>query len=335
MKAVKFAKLWVIYFLLTFPLFYFVYKYGTPDLGLKDFFSYYKLYESWDIDGVDAPFNMRLLSSFIVYLLNKCGLHYDTVIAFDRFNMSRQVFFNAVFFNMLCVVTTCVLIYMIVERSQRYSLLSFCSGALYLLGFGTIFYELMPITDALSVLLFAWVLYYYLERSYLVIIPLLLLILQREYVFLALGLVALLDLWKYRNRYFLSVAILCVISFAIYIVLRKTVFYTPTYDHQASAGYFLESILKIQFPLLPYIKQTMMTINIFILYLLVVMYKKYHKMNIDSYNLLKIVLLFVQINVISFAAVFGNNTGRYFYILVPMIIYYLSIEIRPLLLKEE
>jgi hypothetical protein len=58
-------------------------------------------------------------------------------------------------------------------------------------------------------------------------------------------------------------------------------------------------------------------------------------MNIDAFDALKLFLLFVQINLISFAAVFGNNTGRYFYILVPLVIFCLVKEAKPLLKLNE
>jgi len=334
MKRTAFLKTWMVYALLTFPMFYFVYKYGTPNFGLKDFYDYYKLYSTWDIEHVEAPFNMRLLSSFCVYLLNKSGLHYETATAFDQIGLDKQVFFNAVLFNFLCVVTTSVVIFSTIRKHFNNILLSFCGGVLYLLGFGTLFYELMPITDALSVLLFSIVVYHYLKKSYLVIIPLLLLIIQREYVFLALGLVTLLDYWKFREKYYLHILLSCVAFFGIYFLLRKTLFYTPKYDHQASPAYFLESIFTLKFPIGPYLKQTLMTLNVFILYLVIVTYKKIKHQKIDTFSLVKLLLLFLQINVISFAAVFGNNTGRYFYILVPLVIVFLIREVEPLLREE-
>lgn len=299
--------------------------------GTNDFFSYYKLYQNWDFNNVEAPFNMRLLSSFFVYLLNKTGLHYDTACAFDQFQMDKQIFFNAVFFNYLCIVTTCVLLYHLIFKYFKNSLLAFVSGLIYLLGFGTLFYEFMPITDALSVLIFAIIFYFYLEKSYWLIFPLLLLIIQREYIFLALGLIALLDYWKYRVKYYVYVLVICIICFAIYFILRKTLFFTPRFDYQASPAFFLDSVFKLKFPLLPYLKQTAITLNVFILYLLVVCYKLFKKLELDKFNLLKLILLFLQINTISFAAVFGNNTGRYFYILIPLVIFQLVKEARPLI----
>ena len=73
-----------------------------------------------------------------------------------------------------------------------------------------------------------------------------------------------------------------------------------------------------------------MTLNIFIVYVLVVIYKKWKRLEIDQFNLLKLGLLFLQINIISFVAVFGNNTGRHFYILIPLVIFQLIKELNPI-----
>lgn len=323
LKSTTSLKLWIIYALLAFPSFYFVYKFGDPNFGTRDFFDYYKLYKDWDIDNVDAPFNMRLLSSFFVFLINKMGIYYNTYISFNQPPYDQHVFFSAIFFNYLCVASTCVVLYQLLNKHFGNNLLAFIGGLIYLFGFGTLFYELMPITDALSILIFAIVLYYYLQKSMWIIAPLLLLIIQREYIFLAFGLISFVDYFKFKTTYYLKVLLICILSFGIYYILRKTLFYTPKYDHQASTSYFLESIVSLKFPLWPYIKQTLMTLNITVLYVLVVAYKKYKKLAIDKHGFLVIILLFLQINIISFAAVFGNNTGRYFFILVPIVIYQL------------
>ena len=100
---------WVAYILLSFPLFYFAYKFCLPDFGGEDFFSYYHLYKNWDFSKVDCPFNMRLVSAFFIYIMNAMGLHYDTKIVFTYFHpdLDQQVFFNAICFNYLCVMGTC------------------------------------------------------------------------------------------------------------------------------------------------------------------------------------------------------------------------------------
>ncbi len=335
MRTKGFIILFGLFSLLAFPLFYFVYKFGNPEYGTNDFFSYYKLYENWNIKDVDAPFNMRLLSSFFVYLMVKSGFFYDTATAFDQFGLNKHVFFNAVFFNYLCVVATCMVIFKTCLTYFKDHLLAFIGGLIYLLGFGTLFYELMPITDALSVLLFSILLMGYLSQRYWIVLPLFLLILQREYIFLALGLITLMDFYKFRIKYYAHMLVTCVFCFGVYFVLRKTLFYTPRYDHQASFCYFVDSIFTIKFPLMMYIRQTALTLNIFFIYIILFMYKTYKRMATNRFNFWKIVLLFLQINVISFAAVFGNNTGRYFYMLIPLVIFQLIGEVQPLISSIE
>ena len=326
---------WVIYLMLAFPMFYFVYKFGNPKFGANDFFDYYPMYRDLKINGVNAPFNMRLVSSFFVYLLNKMNLHYDTECIFDQFKLDKQVFFNAILFNYLCVVCTCTIIFRTIAKYFKNVLLAFISGMLYLLGFGTLFYEFMPITDSLSVLIFAISFSLYLSRNYFIVIPLLILILQREYILLAFGLIALLDYFKVKSKYYLYVMAICVVCLVIYYILRKTIFYTAYYDFQASPTFFITNFFTVKFPIVMYFRQLLLTLNVFILYLLVIFYKKMKNYPIDAFNLLKVILLFLQINLVTFAGGFGNNAGRIFYFVVPLIIFYLIKEVSPLIKSQE
>ena len=58
-------------------------------------------------------------------------------------------------------------------------------------------------------------------------------------------------------------------------------------------------------------------------------------MKFNSGAFVKFMLLFVQLIVVSFAAVLGNNAGRYFYILIPFVIFELAGEAQSLLIKPE
>ncbi len=319
-----------IYGLLAFPLFYFVYKFGDPEPLAHDFFQYYRLYKDWAIDNTNAPFNMRLVGSFIVHLFYQGGLHYDTITVFDKYQgwgFERDVFFCAVFFNYLCVVATGVYLFFILRRISSQPLLAFTGGLFYLLGFGTLFYELMPLTDACSVLLFTVTLHFYLRGSYYALIPLILLLFQREYVFLALGLMALMDYFPERKRYYLHVLFSCVVLMIGFIVLRKTIFYTSALDFQLSLSFVWKTMTGQPFPWLTYLKQLVMTLNIFIIYLAVVTYKWSRSLSIHRFELLKMVLLFLQVNLLSYAWALGTNVGRYFYIIVPVVIVSLVKEI--------
>ena len=323
--------IWILLFLLAFPLFYFVLKFGNPLFGTNDFFQYYNLYKDFDIAATDSPFNMRLISSFIIYCMYKSGLHYNTATAFDVFSLDKAVYFNAVLFNYLCVITTSTILFKIVYKIHNSYLWALISGVLYLLGFGTLFYEIMPITDALSVLLFTLAWQEYIQKNYKIFVWFIFLIFQREYIFLAFMLIAFCDYIKFKNNFFLHVLISSISAFIIYYVLRKTLFYTPTYNHQTDFTYFIKMFTELRFSIWIYFKQTLLTMNLSLLYLFILAYKYYFKIPFNRYFLFLFMLLFIQINIISFAAVFGNNTGRYFYILIPMFIIQIINETKPLI----
>ena len=326
----------LLYFALTaFPLFYFVYKYSSPYVGMIDFFDYYKLYERMDFHSADSPLNMRLLSSFFVYLLNSTGLSYNTVTQIDGAPFQKSIYFNAVFLNYIWVVFTCFLIYKLARKRNQSKILSLFVATLYLLGFGTIFYELMPLADALAVLLFALFLWFYSKRSHLVLIPLFLLVFQREYLLLAIGLLTLLDFLKFRNRYLLLNFFYCVLFFSVYVVLRKVYFETPRYAHHTSLSFLGSSIFTNHFPILPFIRQTLMTMNIGLIYFALVFYKMYRGISFQKHDFNIIVFLLMQVVLLAFLLALGNNTGRYFYMLLPLILLLIGDEVKVFLEPAE
>ena len=56
----------------------------------------------------------------------------------------------------------------------------------------------------------------YFQKNYWIFFPLILLILQREYIFMALGLIALIDWIKFKDKYFLAILIACTVCFGAY-----------------------------------------------------------------------------------------------------------------------
>lgn len=319
------------YLLLAFPLFYFVYKYSSPYIGMIDFFDYYKLYAGMDYKAADSPLNMRLLSSFFVYILNKSGFYYDTLTQIDNSPFEKSIYFNAIFLNYIWVCLTCVIIFFLARKRSHSVLLSFSIGLLYLLGFGTIFYELMPLADALGVLIFGVFLWFYHEKRQLVVIPIALLVIQREYLLLAIGLISFLDLLRFREKYYAYTLIYSVIFFVLYVILRKVFFETPRYSHHTDVGFMLGSFSKLHFPLLPFFRQTLMTMNVTVIYFLIILYKWYNKIHFEKFDLQKVLLLLVQAVVLAFLLALGNNTGRYFYMLLPLILLYIADEVKPIL----
>jgi hypothetical protein len=89
----------------------------------------------------------------------------------------------------------------------------------------------------------------------------------------------------------------------------------------------LKRLTSFNFPVWDFLKQTLMTLNIFIIYLAVVLYKKSRGLSIHRHNLVKITLLFLQVLLLSISGGHGTNAGRYFYIIVPVVIFFLVKEV--------
>jgi hypothetical protein len=325
-------RLLIVLLLLSYPLFYFSYKYTLPDMGGADYFHYLHLYEDWDIEHTEAPFNMRMLGSFGTYMMNKAGLHYDTETVFASVHpeLSQQTFFNALFFNYLCVLLTAFVVYKTLISSVKNAILAFIGSLIFLLGFGTVFFLLKPANDACGVLLIALGFHFYLRKSEWVYPVLLLCIFQREYALMVFGMVAAVDYFFERHRYFVTVLLASIMSFGLYYVLRKTIFYSPLHDGQTKPGFFLHSLLHPEIEWGPFIKQLVLSCNLLWLYVVVVAHKMWNGITYNKRFLAVVAVLFIQVVFMSIAAGFGNNTGRIFYFTVPLMVYFLLMESRDL-----
>lgn len=323
-------KVWVIYVLLAFPMFYFAYKFGVLLQGYKDAESYLKLYENLSSPDVEAPFNMRLISASIIHFMDKLGLMYYTECSIDAYpQFDKSLFFNNIFLNFFCISLTSFSLYRIFVKLGFNPIMSFLSGVLYLLGFGTLFYLMMPGPDALSVLIFTWIVYFYIQKSFWLIPLFSLLILQREYFFLSFMVISLMDFLKQKNKYYIYVFIINIACFLIYFALRKTIFHTHHWSHQTSPEFLLKTLFNSDLQLVPLIKQSLMTMNIYLIYIFIIIYKKMKGMSINSHYLLITLLMLAEITVLSYAATFGTNNGRYFYLNIPFFLYFMMLEIRP------
>ncbi len=338
----KYAALTLVFTLLAYPLFYYVLKYGTPEFGGKDVFSYVKLYDNWDYKNVDSPFNQRIVSSYAIFLIHKTGIHYTTEMAVTKSGIDPHVYFSAVLFNFLCVVATCLVLYRMVEKYLRAGpLFAFLAGLVFLFGFGTQAFLISALSDSLSVLLIAAILYSYLARSWWLLLFLLISVFQREYIFFVFGLIALIDWFANRKQidanraYFLKVLAANVFCFLIYYICRKTIFFTPRFEHQIDISRFISNIPESIQDIGAYIRQTFLTQNLVFLYLFVYAYKRMSGREVNNQFLLTVFLLLAQIVVLSLLVRLGNNTGRYFYMAIPVVIYYLMAEALPLVRELE
>jgi hypothetical protein len=329
------AAVLLVLLLLSYPLFYFSYKYTLPDMGGADYFHYLHLYESWDVANTEAPFNMRIIGSYGTYVFNKIGLHYntETVFATAHPELSQQTFFNALLFNYLCVLMSVFVIYRTARTSLDNALLAFIGSLVFLLGFGTVFFLLKPANDACGVLLIALGYHYYLRKSIWVYPILLLCVFQREYALMVFGMLAAVNYFFERHRYFVGVFLASTASFGLYYILRKTLFYSPLHDGQTKPGFFLNSLLHPEVEWGPFIKQLALSCNLLWLYILVVVYKIWKRIPCSKLFMAIVSVLFVQVVFMSIAAGFGNNTGRIFYFVAPMIVYFLLMESKSIVIS--
>jgi hypothetical protein len=329
--------LFILFALLGLPLFYYAYKFGTPEFGGLDVYSYYKLYANWDFASVDSPFNQRILSSYAIYLIHQTGISYNTETAITALGLDKQVYFSALLFNYVCVVLTCIVIYRTVERFLKADVLySFASAMVFMLGFGTLFFLITALTDALSVLFVALIFRYYLDKSWLLIPVLLASVFQREYIFFVFGLMALIH-WiteKPERKYYMIVLGVNIACFLLYYICRKTIFYTPRFDHQIDFGKFWHTIQNSFGDMKAYLRQVVMIQNLLIIYVGVCIYKYWKKIPFDKVYFSVTMLLFLEIVVLSVIIGLGNNTGRYFYMTAPILVFLLAKEWLPLLKRN-
>jgi hypothetical protein len=321
----------MVYLLLVFPMFYYVYKFGVLLMGYDDVKWYLKLYANLGDPEVPSPFNMRLISATCIHYMDKLGLMYNTECSIDMYPLvNKRIFFNSIFFNFFCITATSFSLFTIFVKLGFSRIKAFLAGTVYLLGFGTIFYLMMPGPDAMSVLIFTWVVYFYVKKSYWMLPFFAALILQREYYFLAFMVVTLMDFFKYgKTRYYLVTFLASVSFFLVYFFLRKTVFHTNHWSHQTKPEFLWATLWENDLQLVPLIKQSLMTMNVYLIYIFILVYKKVKGFSINRHHLFVTLVLLAEITMLSFAATFGTNNGRYFYLNLPLFLYYILVELKP------
>lgn len=325
------------YFLLSYAFLYFAYKYFAPDIACVDFFSYYPLYKNFDVQSVRTPFNTRLLNPLIVFAFNKLGIHYNTYVSFQDSTIDQTVFFNALLVSYLAVVSTALVIYLTCYNYFKNKLFSFFVGLFYLMGGGTVVFCINPATDAFSVLLLALIFKSYIEKTKWIYLLLLLAVFQREYIFMVISLIAIIDFWfdKQNFKKYLTVVVAAVVCFGIYIILRSTILYTPAHPEQLDYSQYISRLLSPQLNFSEYIRQGLFTQNVLFTYIFVLVYKLVKKQTVVKKNAWIIGMLILQINFICLIALLGNNIGRIFYMTTPILLFYLAIEVYPMYSKYQ
>jgi hypothetical protein len=327
--------------LISYPFLYYNYKFGNPALGLIDFFDYFPMYHNWDFSEVESPFNTRIISITLVYLLVQIGIYYPTKISFTHADIDQEtlqlVFFNANLVSYIGVLFTCYFLKKIIFHETKNELFSSTLSFLYLVGFATISLMVSGLTDSWGVLFGTIAFYLFIKRCNWIFLVLFLSIFQREYVFFIFGLLGLFygiksyNIDKKINSYPIRVMIGSILFFIIYFVLRKTLFFTEEHASQLETTGYLSNLLTKRFPFWDYVFQTFFIQNIVMLYVLVLIYKWRKKMEINKEGILLVSLLFLMVIAVSFIAALGNSAGRYFHINIAVVFFFLAKELYPIL----
>lgn len=326
----------VCVFIITYPLFYFTYKYLDPYIVSHDLDHYLNMYRSLDLKNTETPFNTRLISSFLVYLISKLNIYYTTEMVFHSSVISPNIYFSAFFVSYLCFIFTIFIVFKLFYKLSENLIISAVFAFVYVLSFGNFLYSLNPLTDSCGYLLGAIAIYLYIYRSKWIWPVLVLAIIQREYLLLGFGLISLFDYFiKNENkRYHLYTFLVCLFSFGTYVILRKVFLYTPKYDNQLNISEFLDRLLNNGTNWTAFIYQTFFIQNTLILYFGLLFYKKIKRLPFDLKDFFMIILLLIQIVFFCLAGNLGNNGGRYFHLFTPLLVYFIYKEFMPLLNKE-
>lgn len=318
--------LFLLFLFFAFPLFYFVYKFGDPDQIAHDFYHYYGLYDQFDVVHTKPPFNMRFIGAFFIYLIHQLGIYYNTETRFDQYAhyMQEEVWFAAVFFNFLMVAATATLITKLYSRyytsSNNYDLLhGVLAGLVYLLGYGTMFFDLMPVTEAFSTFLFVVMLWFYHKHSYWLVPLLVVCVFQREFLLLLMVCMCLFYQNKESTKYFKRIAIIACVLLLAYFFIRSRWFYNPELHHQTNIMAMFHQMQTLGVSATLMVKQSVISLNLFLIYLFVVGYKYFGNTPVYSKGFYTLIAMLGMAAVVTLAGGLGTNFGRMFYLATPLL----------------
>lgn len=318
--------LFIVLVLITYPMFYFSYKFSDPVLGMQDYFDYYDLYKNWDLSGTDSPFNTRIISSYIVHLFYSFGFGYETEIT-NTFG-DKNVYFSAILTSYLSVLVASTYMFKIVWSQFKRIDYSIAAVFLFLFSFGTIFWSMGAGNDGFGIMLIAMGYYYYRKKSIGLILILLISLFQREFVFVVFGALAFFDIimQKENRRYYLTTGVVAVLGMVIYVVLRNTLYDTGSHLDQVTTSGLLEAFSHFHIDG-AFIKQVVLTQNILFLYLLFLLMKYFTKEAVCMKSLMQIIFLILVSFGIIFLGRLDTSGGRFIYMLYPILIFQLVTEI--------
>ena len=330
------------YILVGFPIFYFTYKFVSPEIsGQMDYYAYYIMYKDFTIQGVDAPTNMRLISSFIVHLFFKTGIYYPVPISFQNADYLPEVYFASVITSWISAVITCFLIQKLVYKYSNNTLLSILIGSAYLLQYGTIIWGSGGLADGFSTMFFCVLLYFWKigkMRWFVLLLPLA--IFQREIILMAFGITFFADLiyklvMKKKTRISLLLLVYSILLFAVYVIFRETIFFTPKYSGYVSSSFYSNMFNNENLSLSKFFRGVILSQNIFIILSIILGYSIFKRIKVNYIEVTHVYTNFIGIIFVCFVLMVLPEAGRYFYISSPYLIYLLGVQIHHILIHYE
>tara|TARA_E500000331_G_scaffold357293_1_gene418542 strand:+ start:795 stop:1886 length:1092 start_codon:yes stop_codon:yes gene_type:complete len=322
----RFVFYFVVYALITYPLFYFAYKFNLPKFGSSDIYHYLRMYQDpFNFSAADGPFVYRQLSAAIVHLVVKSGFYYDAQISFSDPNFSQRFYFAAILVNWVCLLIGSCFISTYFEKKKDgfdNKVLIILVFVIFFLTFSTLFHGLSESPDGVSVALVMGCYVAYKYKSVFIFGFLLFIsIFQRELISPMFGTVILVTIaYKFYSRAPVERSLIWMFLFSIlcsltYLVIRMIVFpdVSGNHDNQISISDSLFYLTNTTFNL-DFFRQVFLTQNFLILTLFLYFFfvPRVDRINdkILSADLRAVLSVFFCLVFLGLAAGIGNNIGR-------------------------
>ncbi len=321
----------IFFFLISYGMLYFSYKYYSPDFGASDFYAYYKMVlNPLDLDVAPSPLIYRQFSTLISFLIWKMDIFYNMKIAYVHEGINQKVFFAFILSNYLSLLLTAFIVSKIVdlEIGKVTILAPIVGGILCYLSFGTSVYVLTGLVEGWTWFFIALAFYAFKKDNlYLFIFVMILAIFQKEVISIIFGVIsAVFFLFKYNDRFnkrYLKYFIISLLSFIIYILMRKVFIPVEGFENQLSGSLLVETFLNYSIFTSNKLFTTIFSQNLLFIYMMFTLIAIYYRLvKIDI--LLALLSIWTLLYMIGMATDLGTNIGRILLVLSPLFSIYIA-----------
>lgn len=311
----------------SYGFFYYSYKFYQPYGGGVDFFEYYKIYVNpLDFDEASSPFVFRQLSAIFVNFFYEIGVYYSSDIFFINKNIDQRVYFSAIFVNYLFLVFTSWLVgFVAIDILNKLKFSDqLMAGFLCFMSFHSLSNVLTGLTEGVSwALIVIGFLFYIRNYTILTVIIVFLSVFQRETIIIFFGALSFFSIIFRRkiDTHNLTVLICSVIAFFCYITVRILSGATG-YEGQLSYVTIINNFLSFSVGS-DLIKQGFLSQNILVMTTILFFICAFRcKNSVVNRDFLCVLMAGFVIFLFCIAAGIGNNIGRVFGVITPILAVY-------------